>query len=306
MALLGRLTGAIEFDAAVLHAGLAVCADRLAQGGAFFIRSRTAGNAGGVGAPLAVRWQLAFFGRPELNLLTTSLKTATLVVAAAALLVAAGCAVTRLGAASELAKASEPLQVSPQDPTRRLLIVGDSTAVGTGASSPQASVAGLIARDHPSWTIVNRARDGARFADFEAQLASAERFDLVLVMGGGNDTIRLTGQEALRASVRRTAERAKSLADAVILMPPGNVGNAPFFFAPVSWLMTHRSRSLHAVVEEAARATGAVYVDLYKDRADDPFALEPERFHARDGLHPSDDGYRLWYRDLVLGAASVL
>lgn len=225
--------------------------------------------------------------------------TAVVVTATSAfLLLTAGCAVTRLKTSADLAKQSEPLQATPPNPARRLLIVGDSTAVGTGASAPARSVAGLIARDHPDWSIANRARDGARFADIVDQLAGSERFDLVIVMGGGNDVFRLTGRETLQTGVRAVAARAHALAPEVILMPAGNVGNAPFFFAPWSWLMSARARTLHAIVRDAAQATGARYVNLYKEAADDPFAQQPDRLNAADGLHPSDNGYLLWYREL--------
>jgi len=86
-------------------------------------------------------------------------------------------------------------------------------------------------------------------------------------------------------------------------MPGGNVGNAPFFFAPLSWIMTSRSRELHAMVRASAAARGAVYVNLFKEAADDPFVRDPQRLHAADGLHPSDDGYALWYSELRSQAA---
>jgi lysophospholipase L1-like esterase len=217
--------------------------------------------------------------------------------AAAALAVAAtaGQAAWRIRQSAELARQSEPLQASPAGAMASLLIVGDSTAVGTGASSAAHSVAGLIASDHPRLRIVNRATDGARFAGIVRQLQGQERFDAVLVLGGGNDVIRLTGPQALAQDIDAVAQLARRRAPLVILMPPGNVGNAPFFRAPLSWLMTRRSRALHRFVRQAAADHGALYVSLYKDPADDPFAQRPDELNARDGLHPSDAGYRLWY-----------
>jgi len=225
-------------------------------------------------------------------------KITALVALLGAAALTAGCAVKRLQAGAELARKSEPLQASPLNPTHRLLIVGDSTAVGTGASSPQASVPGLIARDHPGWTIVNRAADGARFGDLTIQLSDSDRFDTVRVMCGGNDVIRLTDTERLRAEVLAVARRGHALAPRVILMPAGNVGDAPLFFPPLSWWMSSRARELHAMVREAASATGASYVNLYRDRDDDPFAQQPDRMNAADGLHPSDEGYVFWYEAL--------
>ena len=220
------------------------------------------------------------------------------IVAALVVLTTSGCAAWRLKQSLELARQSQPWQASPVPASATLLIVGDSTAVGTGASAPQASLAGLISREHPQVQIVNRAKDGARFADIARQLEGDERFDVIVVLGGGNDVIRLTGREELQAGIERTAQLARARADTVILMPSGNVGNAPFFFAPWSWLMTQRSKNLHQLVRSAAASSGAIYVKLYQDKAADPFAQEPGRLHARDGLHPSDAGYELWYREL--------
>ena len=81
-------------------------------------------------------------------------------------------------------------------------------------------------------------------------------------------------------------------------MPAGNVGNAPFFSPPFSWLMTHRAKGLHHLVRGIAGNTGTLYVNLYQAREVDPFAQAPVRYHAADGLHPSDEGYALWYQQL--------
>ncbi len=217
---------------------------------------------------------------------------------------AAGCTVWRLQQAALLAAQSEPFEQQGAEPSAgragRLLIVGDSTAVGTGASSPLASVAGLIGRDHPSLEVVNRARDGARFAEMARQLESEgpAEFDVILVLGGGNDVIRLTSHARMARDVRQALLAARRLAPVVLVMPMGNVGNAPFFWTPWSWLMTRRSRDLHALVRTEAGRTGALYVNVFAERASDPFAQAPERFHAADGLHPSDAGYALWYAEL--------
>jgi lysophospholipase L1-like esterase len=220
-----------------------------------------------------------------------------LAVAAAVVLAVSARAAWRIAQSVELVRASEPLQRVPERPAMRLLIVGDSTAVGTGAGSARGSLAGLIAQDHPHLSIENRAGDGASLADVAAQLDGDERFDLVLVQAGGNDVIRLRSRDAMRRDVERIVLSAQRRADVVVLMPAGNVGNAPFFFPPVSWLMTWRSRHLHGYVRDAAARHGAVYVNLFHERADDPFVRRPD-LNARDGLHPSDAGYRAWYDEL--------
>ena len=218
--------------------------------------------------------------------------------AGAALLLVSGCAAWRIGQAADLARESEPLQHRPADAVLRLLIVGDSTGVGTGASSPQTSLAGLLASAYPRLHIDNRAKDGATFEGVVEQLAGDERYDLALIQAGGNDVIRLRSEDGMRADIDRAVELARAHSERVLVMPAGNVGNAPFFIAPASWYMTSRARTLHALVRESAQRHGAVYINLFKEVANDPFAQQPG-LHAVDGLHPSDAGYQLWFDELM-------
>lgn len=228
------------------------------------------------------------------------LMPAFLAVVVGAAVLTSGCAFWRLDEARALVERSEPLQSVPANAAQRLLIVGDSTGVGTGASAPQASVAGLLAQAWPWLQIDNRAVNGATFADVIGQLEGADgRYDLVLVLAGSNDVMRLRSQAAMQRDIERAAELAGTRGGKVLLMPGGNVGNAPFFIPPLSWYMSARSRSLHALVREAAARHQAVYVDLYQERDQDPLARDPERMRSPDGLHPSDAGYRVWFETLA-------
>lgn len=231
----------------------------------------------------------------------THTKTLLMAASALALLTLTGCAAWRVAQSVELARQSEPLQVQPPAPALRLLVVGDSTAVGTGASTPRASLAGLLAARFPGLLIENRARDGATFADVARQLAASglsEPFDMVLVNAGGNDVIRLRNLDTVAQDIDRVAQLARQTAPFVVLMPAGNVGNAPLFFPPVSWWMTQRARRLHAAVAASAERHGAVYVRLFEERENDPFA-QRRTLNASDGLHPSDAGYRVWLQQLL-------
>jgi lysophospholipase L1-like esterase len=57
------------------------------------------------------------------------------------------------------------MTVSPATTSSRPLVVGDSTAVGTGASSPLHSLPGLISTDYSHLEIVNRAADDLHPSD---------------------------------------------------------------------------------------------------------------------------------------------
>jgi lysophospholipase L1-like esterase len=136
------------------------------------------------------------------------------------------------------------------------------------------------------------------FEEVARQLADAPPADLVLILAGGNDVIRLRGESALRADIDRAVATARERAPNVVIMPAGNVGNSPFFLPPLSWWMTARSRTLHALAAAAAERHSATYVRLFEERDEDPFVSD-RSLNARDGLHPSDAGYALWLRELL-------
>lgn len=223
---------------------------------------------------------------------------------AAAVLLVAGCTVWRLNEARQLARASEPFEQSPANARVHMLVVGDSTGVGTGASSPAASLAGLLGAAYPSLAIRNLARDGARFEAVPGQIraatAPAAGFDVILVSAGGNDVIRNTDADALARAVALSfvAARERLAADGLLLVQPaGNVGNAPFFPPPLSSLMNQRAAQMHQVVRSAAAAHGAVVVNMAREAEQDPF-VQNKALNASDGLHPSDEGYKLWRDEL--------
>lgn len=210
------------------------------------------------------------------------------------------CAPWRLWATAQLTRDAQPFTAQPAQPLRRVLVVGDSTAVGTGANAPADSLAGLISQDHPRWHIDNLASNGARFADVVQQLEGAPGgYDLVLVLAGANDVIRMTGRDSLQGGMHQALQLARNKGTHVVLMPCGDAGNAPFFAPPLSWLMSRRSHTLHAIAQDAAQVHGARYVRLLRPRAQDPFVIHKDELNARDGLHPSSAGYREWYAELV-------
>lgn len=228
----------------------------------------------------------------RLALVTAAALVGTLLVSA--------CAPWRLSTSMELARQAQPYTAQPDQPTQRLLVVGDSTAMGTGAASPAESLAGLIGKHHPQWRIDNLAANGAKFGDVAQQLQGAEAgYDMVLVLAGGNDVIRLTTQKALRAHLEQTVALAREKGRAVVLMPCGNVGHAPFFAPPLSWAMSARSKRLHAMVQDVATASQVRYVSLLRPRDKDPFVTRSQELNAADGLHPSSAGYAQWYQELV-------
>jgi lysophospholipase L1-like esterase len=199
---------------------------------------------------------------------------------------------------SEVAASSAPYAARPQDAELALLVVGDSTAVGTGATSPADSIAGRIAADFSPMRVDNLAANGALTAAVNEQLRSAplDRYDMVLIQVGGNDALRFTSIAALEASITEAVSLASDLGDRVAVMSTGDLGAAPALPWPLSRVFSWRSQRVREVFRRAAEKHKAHYVDLFVDEGrENPFVLEPEVYHARDGLHPSSAGYGAWY-----------
>lgn len=216
----------------------------------------------------------------------------------------------RINRGKEIAAASRPFERKNPGAARRILVVGDSTGVGTGAARPEESVAGRIAAEFPSVEVVNLARNGATARDALVQLESVRSapFDIVLVQVGGNDILGFTDLGELRETTRRVLAKARDTGKAVLFMSTGNVGLAPAFFPPVSWLYTARTRQARAIFMDAAQTSGARYVDLFREKGDELFLGDPDRYYTPDYLHPGSEGYRVWYEEMKkqTGIAQIL
>lgn len=206
----------------------------------------------------------------------------------------------RINRGKEIAAASRSFERKNPSATHRILVVGDSTGVGTGAARPEESVAGRIAAEFPSVEVVNLARNGATAKDALLQLESVRSapFDIVLVQVGGNDILGFTDLGELRETTSGVLAKARETGKAVLFMSTGNVGLAPAFFPPVSWIYTARTRQARAIFMDAARTSGARYVDLFREKGDELFLGDPDRYYTPDYLHPGSEGYRVWYEEL--------
>ena len=206
----------------------------------------------------------------------------------------------RVNRGMEIAQASRPFEIKNPAATHRILVVGDSTGVGTGAARPEESVAGRIAGEFPGVEIVNLSRNGAKLKDTLGQLESVadSRFDIVLVQAGGNDILGFTDLGELRDTTRQVLQTARGKGNAVFFISTGNVGLAPAFFPPISWTLTARTREARAIFLDAARESGVQYVDLFREKGNEMFQGDPDRYYTPDYLHPSSEGYRVWYEEL--------
>lgn len=180
-----------------------------------------------------------------------------------------------------------------------VLILGDSTGVGIGARCPEESIAGLLAADFPDADIVNISASGARVCDAVAQARkfdTPERpFDIALLHVGGNDVVRNTPPQNLAKACEALLAELPRLALRTVWLGPPNLGLAPLFPLPFSWLLAARSRAAAAIFAQSAARHGVALVDFSAREHAVRFAHGRRQHFAVDGFHPSSSSYSYGY-----------
>lgn len=185
-----------------------------------------------------------------------------------------------------------------ENPEFHFLVVGDSSAVGVGAEPLEGSVAGRLAADFPTADIQNIAVSGSKVKDAIDQLESLsknERYDLILIQIGGNDIVRGTSYAGLEKDFPRLIELAKQHSNNVVQLTSGNVGTSKLLPFGTRWYFTIRTKKVRELFMHINAEQGTHYVDLFRDKANDPYAQNPKKYYSPDFFHPSADGYGDWY-----------
>ena len=180
-----------------------------------------------------------------------------------------------------------------------ILVLGDSTGVGVGARLPEESIAGLLASDFPNADIVNVSESGARVVDTIAQArrcnAQGLHFDVAVLHVGGNDVVRATHVDKLAGSCETLLLELARLAHRTVWLGPPDLGIAPLFPPPYSWVMSARSRAASAVFSQSAARHGVSFIDFSAPSHATHFGRRRRKHFASDGFHPNSSSYRYGY-----------
>ena len=198
-------------------------------------------------------------------------------------------------------QAARPFVLTSTNYGKTILVLGDSTAIGVGASRPRDSIAGRVAAEVGATYVENNAATGAKVAQVFNQVDAAQlgHYDIILLQVGGNDIIRFGNADLAKANLKDILRILKEKGDTVYLMMAGDVGRAKLFPPFVRPFHHFLSMQYRANFIEAAEQAGVIYIDLYVSKEKDPFVKDPLRYHAKDGLHPSTDGYDSWFKKLA-------
>lgn len=189
---------------------------------------------------------------------------------------------------------------------RHCLLLGDSVALGLGASEPARTLAGQLSDEFSEVNVECRAQPGARGRDLRRQLSDAgrTRYAAIIISIGGNDIVRGTPVADFRHQLADALHDCRGRSRCVIVANCANLGGAPLFLWPVRLWLDARSRRFRRIMRALCPALGAQFVNYCMDPDDDIFRKSPERFYAPDRIHPSDYAYRLSY--LYLNRATPL
>ena len=192
------------------------------------------------------------------------------------------------------------------DDPMTLLVLGDSTAAGVGATTQDDALPGNLARQLGArtgrgvhWTAAGR--NGATSRDLITDYldtAVADRWDVVFLTVGANDALALRTRSAFARDMRVILNALTAVSPVVL------VSSLPAFFRfellpnPLRFNLYLHSRSL----EDAARAVAVTFDTVHMSPPPPPYT---DGFFATDMFHPSATGYRDWAEFAVADAAAA-
>jgi len=189
---------------------------------------------------------------------------------------------------------------NPKDAVKNILVLGDSTAVGTGASKPEDSIAGRLGKDFPNATIKNISKNGLKIMELSNIIKdlpeSDEKYDLLIIQIGANDITFFSSKKEIKDNLDSVLEFANENSNKTLILTSGDIGSSPVFKFPVSYIYTKRTRNIQSIFREKIKNYDSVsYVDLFTKENNDLFNNQPQKYYAKDFFHPSSDGYGVWY-----------
>lgn len=181
----------------------------------------------------------------------------------------------------------------------RFVVLGDSTAAGLGAGSPEFAYSTVLSerlgRDGYRVELIAFGVSGARvkdIADEQAQKAVEVDPDLVFVGIGANDASHLTSLSSVESNMDAALTRLETTGATIVVAGPPDM-RAHAWLEPLRSIVGWRGRQVAARIEGVAARHGLLTVPLAK-LAGPYFATHPENAYAADDFHPGPGGYAAW------------
>jgi len=189
-------------------------------------------------------------------------------------------------------------------PTLRLVLLGDSAAIGVGVEWLSETVGGQLARllaegsaetgeRHVLLSSVGVA--GSRSADLATQVARAllgDRPDVAVVLIGAHDATSLRSPDEAAELLGQAVRRLRESGVRVVVGTCPDLGALRAIAPPLRQVAGMMGRRMARAQARAVEAAGGAVVDLAGETGA-VFRADAGTF-CYDGFHPSADGYRVW------------
>jgi lysophospholipase L1-like esterase len=198
-------------------------------------------------------------------------------------------------------------------PALRLVLLGDSSALGVGVDHVQDTVGGqlaaLLTRDTGATRRVELssvAVSGSRSVDLATQVARAllgPRPDIAVILIGVNDATGLRGPRDASMHLAAAVRRLVDAGVAVIVGTCPDLGAVRAVAPPLRQVVGWLGQRVARAQDRAAAEAGAAVVDLAAETG--PVFRADRGTLCHDGFHPSADGYRVWAYALYPAVAAA-
>ncbi|GID26595.1 SGNH/GDSL hydrolase family protein [Paractinoplanes brasiliensis] len=200
-------------------------------------------------------------------------------------------------------------------PPLRLVLLGDSAAIGVGVEWLSETVGGHLARllaegspgtgeRHVLLSSVGVA--GSRSSDLATQVARAllgDRPDVAVVLIGAHDAAGLRSPEEAAAQLGTAVRRLREAGVRVVVGTCPDLGALRAIAPPLRQIAAVLGRRMAKAQAKAVTAAGGAVVDL-GEKTGAVFRADAGTL-CYDGFHPSADGYRVWAHALYPAVAKA-
>ncbi len=199
---------------------------------------------------------------------------------------------------------------SPEHPPLRLVLLGDSTALGVGVDRLVDTVGGqlaeLLSGDGRQVILSSVGVAGSRSSDLATQVARCllgERPDVAVILIGANDATALRRPADAAVYLGAAVRRLRDAGVEVVVGACPDLGAARAIAQPLRQIIGWLGRRVARAQVRAVHAAGGAVVDLGAETGA-VFRADPNTL-CHDRYHPSADGYRVWAYALFPAVASA-
>jgi lysophospholipase L1-like esterase len=201
-------------------------------------------------------------------------------------------------------------------PTLRLVLLGDSAAVGVGVEWLSDTVGGQLARLVAEGTPENGPRHvllssvgvaGSRSSDLATQVARAllgTRPDVAVVLIGSHDATALRAPEEAAGHLSQAVRRLRAAGVQVVVGTCPDLGAIRSMAPPLRQIVGLLGRRMAKAQAKAVTEAGGAVVDLAAETGA-VFRADAGTL-CYDGFHPSADGNRVWAHALYPSVARAM